>query len=88
MPTLHFVELKNTIRTMHSDFGSPISSRESHRIAQGVMLNQLAEQFTKAAESYFKETSDVTGETATDNVLVQYLVQYGKLTAPKALVAA
>lgn len=82
MPFGHFVKLKNTIRKMHADFGSPISSRESHRIAQGVMLTQFAEKFTNAAEAYSRESSDVTGETATDNVLLQYLRKFGQLTAP------
>ena len=83
----HFVNLKNTIRTMHADFGRPISSRESHRIAQGVMLHQFAEKFTNAAEAYDREFSDKTGETAADNVLLQYLHQFGQLTAPVAVAA-
>lgn len=84
MPFDHFVKLKNTIRKMHADFGSPISSRESHRIAQGVMLHQFAEAFTTAAEKYFRDSSDVTGETATDNVLVQFLIKYGSIKGPVA----
>lgn len=87
MSTQHFVKLKNTIRSMHADFGKPISSRESHRIAQGVMLSQFAEKFTNAAEAYSRQSSDVTGETATDNVLVQYLRKYGQLKAPMAVAA-
>lgn len=87
MPSPSFVELKNTIRTMHADFGSPISSREAHSIARAIWITQLAEQFTRAAEAYFRKTSDITGETATDNVLVQYLMKYGKLTAPQLVPA-
>ncbi|WP_138443550.1 hypothetical protein [Sinomonas susongensis] len=79
MPSIPFVQLKNTIRQMHADFGDPISSREAHRIAQGVMLSQCAEQFANAAEAYFREVKDPTGEEATDNVLIQYLIERGSL---------
>lgn len=88
MPAEHFVKLKHTIRTMHADFGRPISSRESHRIAQGVMLSQFAEQFTAAAEAYSRQSSDVTGETATDNVLLEYLRRFGQLAAPRVMAVA
>jgi hypothetical protein len=76
-----FIHLKNTLRQMHADFGAPISSREAHRIAQGVMLTQCAEQFANAAEAYFRQTADPTGEEATNNVLIQYLIDHGSLTA-------
>lgn len=85
MPKLSFVALKNTIRQMHADFQRPISSREAHRIAQGAMLAQYAEQFADAAESYSRITQDPTGEEATNNVLVQYLIRYGELRNPNTL---
>lgn len=74
----NFVQLKRTIRQMHTDFGRPISSREAHSIAQGVVLHRLAEQFSNAAEAYFRQTSDPTGEEATDNALLAHLIKQAR----------
>lgn len=82
MPKIPFVELKNKIRTMHSDAHSPISARESHRLAQGIVLSEFAAQFADAAEAYTRGNADETGEQAVDNVLIEYLRKYGSLTAP------
>ncbi|WP_104087087.1 hypothetical protein [Arthrobacter sp. GMC3] len=80
-----FVELKKMIQKMHADFGRPISSREAHSIARHALMSEFADQFHKAAEKYFRDSSDVTGETATDNVLIQFFIKYGSI---KGLVAA
>lgn len=88
MPSYSFVALKNKIRTMHAEAAAPISSRESHRLAQGIVLTEYAAMFNDAAEAYTKDTSDETGEQAVNNVLVQYLTKYGALTAPRIQVLA
>jgi len=82
MPKIPFVTLKNKIRTMHADAGSPVSSRESHRLARGIDLTEFAAQFNAAAEAYDRDVSDETGEMAVNNVLIQYLTKYGALVAP------
>lgn len=79
MPSFSFVQLKNQIRTLHAEAHNPISSRESHRLAQGIVLTEYAAQFATAAEAYSKDTSDETGEMAVNNVLVEYLTKYGAL---------
>jgi len=79
MPSLPFVALKNKIRTLHSEADTPISSRESHRLAQGIVLTEFAEQFAAAADAYDRDVSDETGEQAVNNVLIQYLAKYGNL---------
>jgi len=79
MPSLPFVALKNKIRTLHSEAATPISSRESHRLAQGIVLTEFAEQFAAAADAYDRDVSDETGEQAVNNVLIQYLAKYGNL---------
>jgi hypothetical protein len=81
MPKIKFVALKKTVQQMHADFGRPISSREAHSIARSAWLSQFAEEFANAAEAYSQHYSDTTGEEATDNVLIQYLIQHGSLTA-------
>jgi hypothetical protein len=88
MPSLSFVALKSKIRTMHADANTPISSRESHRLAQGIVLTEYAARFAAAADAYDKDTSDETGESAVNNVLVEYLRKYGALTAPRIQVLA
>ena len=82
MPKFSFVQLKNTIRTMHAEAQTPISSRESHRLAQGIVLTEYAEQFAAAAEAYDRQNADETGEAAVNNVLIEYLTKYGALNAP------
>jgi len=79
MPSLPFVALKKKIRTMHAEAGSPVSSRESHRLAQGLVLSEFAAQFANAAEAYTRGNTDETGEQAVDNVLIEYLRKYGSL---------
>ena len=79
-----FVQFKNTVRQMHTDFGQPISARKAHSIAQSAWVSHLAEQLAHAAETYFRDVSDDTGEEATDNVLLQYLIRFGSLRAPEA----
>ena len=83
MPSLPFVALKNKIRTMHAEAGSPVSSRESHRLAQGIVLTEFAAKFAAAAEAYTRGNTDETGEQAVDNVLIEYLRKYGSLNAPR-----
>lgn len=81
-----FVALKNKIRTMHAEASTPISSRESHRLAQGIVLTEFAAKFAAATtEVYDRDCSDETGETAVNNVLIEYLTKYGNL---RGLVAA
>ena len=88
MPSLPFVALKNKIRTMHADAGSPVSARESHRLARGISLTEFAEQFANATdEAYTRDVSDETGEQAVNNVLIEYLTKYGNLRAPLAVAA-
>lgn len=74
-----FVQFKRTVRDMHADFGQPISSREAHSIAQSAWVSHLAEELTRAAEAYSLDYSDDTGETATDNALLDYLIRHGSL---------
>ena len=88
MPKMPFVELKNKIRTMHAEAQTPISSRESHRLAQGIVLTEYAAQFANAAEAYTRQNADDTGEAAVNNVLIEYLRKYGALTAPRIQVLA
>jgi len=88
MPSFSFVQLKNKIRTMHAEAAAPISSRESHRLAQGIVLTEYAALFNTAADAYDRDCSDETGEMAVNNVLVQYLTKYGTLTAPRIQVLA
>ena len=88
MPKLPFVALKNKIRTMHAEAETPISARESHRLAQGIVLTEFAARFAEAAEAYSRGNSDETGERAVDNVLIEYLRKYGTLTAPRIQVLA
>lgn len=88
MPSFSFVQLKNKIRAVHAEAQSPISSRESHRLAQGIVLTEFAAKFNAAAEAYSKDTSDETGESAVNNVLIEYLTKYGALTAPRIQVLA
>lgn len=83
-----FVALKNKIRTLHAESGAPISSRESHRLAQGITLTEFAAQFNNAAEAYDRDCTDETGEQAVNNVLIEYLTKYGALTAPRIQVLA
>ena len=85
MPSLPFVALKNKIRTLHSEAATPISSRESHRLAQGIVLTEFAAQFVSAAEAYTRDVSDETGEQAVNNVLIQYLTKYGNLRGMAAV---
>lgn len=88
MPKIPFVTLKNKIRAMHAEAQTPISSRESHRLAQGIVLTEFAAQFASAAEAYCRDNADETGERAVDNVLIQYLSKYGALVAPRIQVLA
>lgn len=71
-----FVELKNMFRTAAEQCGEPISSRESHRAAQGFMLSLATD------EAYEQTFSDEVGEEAVKNVLIEYLRKYGSLRAP------
>ena len=88
MPSLPFVTLKNKIRTMHADAGTPISSRESHRLARAIDLTEYAAQLANASEAYFRDVSDETGEIAVNKVLIDYLRKYGTITAPRVEVLA
>lgn len=88
MPKIPFVELKNRIRTIQRESGCPISSRESHRLAQGISLSDFAVEFSNAAEAYDRDVSDETGELAVNNVLIEYLSRYGSLVAPSQTVPA
>ena len=74
---------------MHAEAGAPISSRESHRLAQGIALTEFAAKFNAATdEAYDRACSDETGEQAVNNVLVEYLRKYGSLAAPRIQVLA
>lgn len=88
MSKFAFVQIKNKIRTLHAEAATPISSRESHRLAQGIVLTEYAAKFNDAAEAYDRDCSDETGEMAVNNVLVEYLTKYGALTAPRIQVLA
>jgi hypothetical protein len=83
----NFVELKKMVQKIHADFGRPISSREAHSITRSALMSQFAEQFSKAAERYFRDVSDETGELATDNVLLQFLIKHGSIKGPMAVTA-
>ena len=88
MSSFSFVQLKNKIRTVHAEAATPISSRESHRLAQGMVLTEYAALFNAAGDAYDCDCSDETGERAVNNVLVEYLTKYGALTAPRIQVLA
>lgn len=88
MPNFSFVQIKNRIRTLHAEAQTPISSRESHRLAQGIVLTEYSAQFANAAEAYTRQNADDTGESAVNNVLIEYLTKYGALTAPRLQVLA
>jgi hypothetical protein len=64
---------------MYAAKGEPISSRHAHRLAEGIMLAQFAEDVKRSApaEKYSQDYKDETGETAVANVVLQqYLEQY------------
>jgi hypothetical protein len=88
MPKIPFVTMKKKIRAMYADVQTPISSRESHRLAQGIVLTEFAAKFANAAEAYDRDCSDETGEMAVNSVLIEYLRKYGELTAPRIQVLA
>ena len=88
MPKIPFVTMKNKIRTMYAEAQTPISSRESNRLARGIDLTEFAAQFNNAAEAYDRDCSDETGEQAVNNVLIEYLTKYGALVAPRIQVLA
>lgn len=71
-----FVELKSMFRDAAKEAGDPISSRESHRAAQGFILSLATD------EAYDQPFSDTTGEEAVKNVLIEYLRRFGSLKAP------
>ena len=84
MPSIPFVQLKREFQRVYAEAGQKLSSREAHRLAQGVMLSE----FASAAEAYFRDVSDETGENAVDNVLIEYLRKYGSIKAPRVEVLA
>lgn len=79
MPTRSFVQTKKELQRLYKEKGEPISSRQAHRLAQGVMLSEFAEYARRSApaENYFREFTDETGETAVKNVILHdYLRHY------------
>jgi len=84
MPSIPFVQLKKEFQCLYAEAGQKLSSRDAHRLAQGVMLSE----FANAAEAYFRDVSDETGENAVDNVLIEFLRKYGAVTAPRIEVLA
>jgi len=76
-----FVELKSMFRDAAKESGEPISSRESHRAAQGFILSLATD------DAYDQPFSDETGEDAVKNVLIEYLRKFGSLRAPLAVAA-
>lgn len=73
-----FVRLKNMFRDCAKEAGEPISDRAAHRMAQGFMLSN-------AAEDSELQHSDETGEEAVKRALVSYIRKYGSLRAPLAV---
>lgn len=84
MPTRSFVQTKKELQRLYEEKGEPISSRQAHRLAQGVMLSEFAENARRSApaENYFRDFTDETGETAVKNVILRdYLRHYQANTA-------
>ena len=84
MPSIPFVRLKRELRQAAAADGTNLSAREAHRLANGLM----ASEFANAAEAYFRDSSDETGETAVNNTLIAYLRKYGAVKAPHVEVLA
>ena len=77
MPSIPpFVQLKAMFREAAEQCGEHITSRDSHRAAQGFMLSLATD------EAYEQAFSDETGELAVKNVLIEYMRKYGSLRAP------
>lgn len=67
-----FVQLKKLFKECGMQAGERLSDRQAHRMTQGFLLSGAAEQ-------YFLNYSDDTGEDAVKNVLISYLRQYKNL---------
>ena len=67
-----FVQLKKLFKECGLQAGERLSDRQAHRMTQGFLLSSAAEQ-------YFLNYSDDTGEDAVKNVLINYLRQYKNL---------
>lgn len=84
MPPRSFVQTKKELQRLYAEKDEPISSRTAHRLAQGVMLTEFAENARRSApaEKYFREFKDETGETAVKNVILrEYLRNYHASTS-------
>lgn len=75
-----FVQLKTMFKDCARDAGEKLSDRQAHRMAQGFLLSN-------AAEESELQHSDKTGEEAVKSALLSYIRRYGSLRAPQAVLA-
>lgn len=72
-----FVQLKKLFKECGLAAGEPLSDRQAHRMTQGFLLSS-------AAEDYFLDYADDTGEDAVKNALIAYIRQHGTLKGAAA----
>ena len=76
--------LKNQIIAAYPGINHNHAKRVAYRTKRRQDFFELAAKFNAAAEdAYTRGCSDETGEQAVNNVLIEYLVRYGELTAPE-----
>lgn len=73
-----FVQLKNMFKDCAATNGEKLSDRKAHRMAQGFLLSN-------AAEDSQLQYSDETGEEAVKNALLAYIHKFGSLRRPVAV---
>ena len=72
-----FVQLKKLFKECGLQAGERLSDRQAHRMTQGFLLSS-------AAEDYFLDYADDTGEDAVKNALIAYIRQHGTLKGAAA----
>ena len=75
--------LQNQIVSAFPGINRTYAKRVAYRAQRQADISDLVEKFNEAAEAYDRDCSDETGETAVNNVLIEYLRKYGALTAPR-----
>ena len=72
-----FIQLKKLFKECGLQAGERLSDRQAHRMTQGFLLST-------AAENYFLNYADDTGEDAVKNSLIEYIRRYGTLKGAAA----
>jgi len=80
--------LKNQIIAAFPGINHNHAKRVAYRTQRQADFAEFAAKFNNAAESYTRQNADETGEQAVNNVLVEYLIKYGALVAPRIQVLA